>query len=431
VSQPLNDTLTLSRSPGHAIFRAEALEGLRTRYGKPVPLFGITSWAIVTFMVAVLVCVALFLIFSRFAREETVSGQLQPASGSADILATRPGRIVAVYVREGQHVTKGQPLMRISVDQTLDSRGGSLGERVLAANQLQTSELQTALAALQSANDARRREMASRIAGARAQIAHLITSLELARERQRLEQENLDGLRTLEARGFAPAIKVREKQAQVLGLRQAAAETERQISQIRADITAMEATQAQAIADNQQSAARVRSEQAALAERKAQADAASGFELLAPYDGQVVTMRSTVGKTVDPTMALATILPSDAELEAVLWVPSRAIGFVKPGDEVRLMFDPFPFERFGTGRGKVLAVSSTPVAPGEAAMQASEEKEALYRVRVSLAAQSIKAYGKTWGLVPGSRLQADLILERQSLLDWLLNPVRAIEQRSK
>lgn len=427
----MNDTLIEVQGASAPTFRAEALEGLRTRYGKPVPLFGIGSWAIVSFMIAVLVCVALFLVFSKFAREETVTGQLQPASGSADILATRSGRIVEVHVKEGQRVTKGQPLMRISVDQTLDLRGGSLGERVLAANQLQTDELQAALTALQASNEARRRELASRIAGARGQIVHLSTNLELAIERQSLEQENLDGMRTLEARGFAPAIRVREKQAQVLGLRQAAAETERQISQIRADIAGMEAAQAQAFADNEQSAARLRLEQAALAERKAQADAASGFELLAPYDGRVVTMRSTVGKSVDPTMALATILPSDAQLEAILWVPSRAIGFVKPGDEVRLMFDPFPFERFGTGRGKVLDISSTPVAPGEVPGEAIDQKEALYRVKVSLAAQSIHAYGKKWGLVPGSRLQADLILERQSLLDWLLNPLRAFEQRSK
>ncbi|MEM6908039.1 MAG: HlyD family efflux transporter periplasmic adaptor subunit [Pseudomonadota bacterium] len=418
-------------NPSHAsIFRPEALEGLRTKYGKPVPLFGLGSWVIVSFMMTVLVVVGVFLIASNFARAETVSGQLQPASGSADILATRAGRIAEVYVQEGQNVTEGQPLMRISVDQALDQQGGSLSERTLAANKLQAIELEAALAAGEASNQARHVEIKSRISGSRAQIEHLNAALVLAQKRTELEQENLDGIRKLEERGFAPSMRVREQEAQVLALSQSVAETQRQIAQTRSDILAMEAALAQVAADNMQSAARMRSERAALAEQKAKADADSGFELLAPYNGRVVTMRSTIGKTVDPSMTLATILPENGRLEAILWVPSRAIGFVKPGDDVRLMFDPFPFERFGTGEGKVMAISSTPVAASEVPVDNAGPSEALYRVRVRLAAQSIQAYGKKWVLVPGSRLQADLILERQSLFDWLLDPLRAFRQRS-
>ena len=416
--------------PSSSIFRTEAIEGLRTRYGRPVPLFGLRSWTIVTFMVAMLFAVGIFLFTSKYSREETVPGLLQPTSGSASIVSSRNGRIAEVYVREGQFVREGQPLMRISVDQALDQKGGSLGNRLSAANEMQSVQLEAAQSAVSASNAARREELRRRISGARSQVAYLRQSLVLAQQRQRLEQENLDGMHKLAERGFAPSMQVRAKEAEMLGLLQGAAETERQIAQIESDIQAMEAAQQQALADSDESTARLRVERAALDERKAQTDAESGFELLAPYAGRVVTMRTTVGTTVDPSMTLATVLPRDGQLEAILWVPSRAIGFVKPGDDVRLMFDPFPFERFGTGKGVVQAISSTPVDADEVPALSGGQQEALYRVRVGLREQSIAAYGKEWPLMPGSRVRADLILERQSLIDWLLNPVRAFQQRS-
>jgi hypothetical protein len=46
-------------------------------------------------------------------------------------------------------------------------------------------------------------------------------------------------------------------------------------------------------------------------------------------------------------------------LQAEIYIPSRAIGFVKPGQEVRLLYDAFPYQRFGAYRGRVVAASSS------------------------------------------------------------------------
>lgn len=122
------------------------------------------------------------------------------------------------------------------------------------------------------------------------------------------------------------------------------------------------------------------------------------------------------------------VLPEGEGLEADLWVPSRAAGFVQPGDPVRLMYDAFPYARFGVGRGVVKAVGRAPVAPNDLPVPI-ETKEGLYRVTGSLSRQDVAAYGKSWALAPGMRLNADLVLDERPMLAWLLDPVLAIKNR--
>lgn len=412
------------------LFRAEAIEGLRSRHGRPVPLFGIGSWALVLFMFTVFVAIIVFLFTSNFSRKETVEGFLQPETGSATINFSRAGRVTDIYVREGQSVVKGQRLMKVSLDSTLDSEKGTLGAQLARANEQQNLELATELTASGQSSRAQQAELRSRAAGARAQIAHLNTSVALQRQRLALNQQNLDGLMKLREKGFVSAMRLRDKQAEILAAEQAIADTQRQLDQTRSDVGATEAMAAQADAEATRAAAQLRANQASLDEKRAQSDAESSVVLVAPFTGKLVTVRAVAGEAVQPGVSLATVLPRDARLEAVLWVPSRAIGFVTKQADVRLMFDAFPFERFGSGKGTVTSISSTPVDAREVPLANAEREGALYRVRVKLGSQAVHAYGKAWALAPGSRLRADVILERQSLIDWFLDPLRAFRGRS-
>jgi membrane fusion protein len=106
-------------------------------------------------------------------------------------------------------------------------------------------------------------------------------------------------------------------------------------------------------------------------------------------------------------------------------VPSAAIGFVKPGQEVRLALDAFPYQRFGTVKGRVRTVpSSTINAPAS-----NGATIAVYPVIVDIEAPKIFAYGRDEPLVAGMNLTARIITERQSLLEWLFEPLFAVRRR--
>ena len=112
--------------------------------------------------------------------------------------------------------------------------------------------------------------------------------------------------------------------------------------------------------------------------------------------GKIAALPVATGQPVTAGATLAVLTPADGKLEAELLAPSRAIGFIKEGQEVRLQLQAFPYQRFGTLAGKVKSVSGTVLGPADVSIPGLQVHEPVFRVRVSLAA------GRNRGLWPAS-----------------------------
>jgi membrane fusion protein len=53
-------------------------------------------------------------------------------------------------------------------------------------------------------------------------------------------------------------------------------------------------------------------------------------------------------------------------------------------------------------------------------------QEPVYKVTAALESQHVEAYGKEIPLRPGMILSADVVLDRRSLFEWLLEPVYSL-----
>jgi membrane fusion protein len=96
---------------------------------------------------------------------------------------------------------------------------------------------------------------------------------------------------------------------------------------------------------------------------------------------------------------------------------------------VRLLYDAFPYQRFGSHVAHIGSISRVAIAGTETGAPFNIE-EPVYRVTALLERQQIDAYGEPTRLHPGMTLVANLVLERQSFLDWILNPLRAVAKRN-
>ena len=150
----------------------------------------------------------------------------------------------------------------------------------------------------------------------------------------------------------------------------------------------------------------------------------------APQPGTVSTLLAEPGQSVSPASALATLVPQGAVLQAQLFAPSSAIGFVRPGQAVRLRFEAFPYQKFGQQAARVLKVSRTPLAASELAALAlpafstlGPGGEPLFRITVALEGAPVAA------LSAGMRLQADVLLEKRRLIEWLFEPLLGLKGR--
>jgi membrane fusion protein len=131
-----------------------------------------------------------------------------------------------------------------------------------------------------------------------------------------------------------------------------------------------------------------------------------------------------------------TLVPAGARLEARLYGPSRAIGFVRPGQRVLLRYEAFPHQKFGRYEGVVRSVSRSTVGAAElggeeATLPGLAPGEPVYRVTVELASQTATAYGEQVALQPGMKLEADILIVTRTLYEWVLDPLHSLTGRSE
>jgi membrane fusion protein len=404
-----------------SLFRPEAVAFRRDSLRSGVPLPVPPPAAALTWSVTALVCVAVaFLACGDYARKETVPGFLTPTVGVSRVFPSRPGVITAVDVVEGQQVEAGAPLLTVEVGQS-DGRGTDVDEAVLqglAKQRAAALEQITLEQAKAAAEQARLRDL---LAGLGRETVALQAQLVAQHERTGVAEEQVAAVRDLVARGYISVVEFKRRQDTLLAQRQSEAALAGQITAKQA-----EATQQRHVLDElpDQLAARVSMLRASVAElevRLAEAAGRHAYLLRAPVSGRVSALQARVGQAADPAIPQLAIVPTGSVLEAELLVPARAVGFVA--------YEAFPYQRFGLHGGVVRMVSSTQLRPSELIAPIPTTTTA-YRVMVTLDRQSIVAFGREFPLGADMTLKADIVFDRRSLLDWVLDPLRSMRARS-
>ena len=170
-------------------------------------------------------------------------------------------------------------------------------------------------------------------------------------------------------------------------------------------------------------------ELALLSREAAEVDTDRRLVVRAPQAGTVSAVLAEPGQSVSPSSALASLMPQGSTLQAHLFAPSSAVGFVRPGQQVQLRFDTYAYQKYGHRPGRVLQVSRTPLAASELAtlaLPAAALAEPLFRITVALQADP---GAEPLELAPGMRLQADVLLERRRLVEWLFEPLIGLRGR--
>ncbi len=180
--------------------------------------------------------------------------------------------------------------------------------------------------------------------------------------------------------------------------------------------------------DLETSKSQLRERLAGLSQRRTEIERQARFIIRAPFDGKVAALQVRKGQALRPGQLQMAILPFGSELVAELYAPTRAAGFIKPGQNVRLLYDAFPYQRFGAAHGIVERVSKTVLSPEDGPASLGIQ-EPIYRLTVNLEKQAVNAFGEEFTLQDGMTLKADIILEKRTILEWLFEPLLAISRR--
>lgn len=400
------------------LFRREVIDAGRDRLaGTVVAAVPPSSRTYTLLVVGIAAILLLILLFGSWSSSARVRGIVTFESGIARIYPSAQGEVAQVHVRSGQSVPAGAPLVTLAFAQGADGLAAQLAQMdsqdLELARQL---ELDAAIGATE----------VSTLEQQRSSLAAAIASLErqrtLAQGQIRLAEAATRRAVELAREGAGTQRQVEDSRAALLARRsELETLTERLIAQREALRTvAGQASQRRLEAERSRSV--LAAQRAGLAEQRDRMRRADRLVLTAPVAGEIGDVAVQAGQRADPQRSVVTILPQGSRLEAWLYAPSRAVGFVRPGQQVRLLFDAFPYEKHGAGRGTVVEVSRVPVDPGSIESQLGID-EPVFRIRVRLDRAAPRMPAGERALRPGMTLTAGLILERRSLWELLLAPV--------
>lgn len=405
-----------------SLFRPEVRRSLQDRQWGRVSLLQPLSTRILCWgLVATAAAIAVFLSVAEYARKETVTGYLAPTAGVVKIVAPRPGVIRAIHVSEGQRIEAGQPLVTIAIEQTT-VEGENVDAAMLRILESQRVRINEQLTLQERHFQSEERRLRAQIAGIDAEIAQIGSQILIQQERIGNLTELIAAGQGLRAKGYLSDVEFKRRYDQMLEQKQGLGTLQQRTTTLQADRTSAEFSLDQLPATRAEKIEALRTQLSDVEQRIPEINGRRAYVVHAPVGGRVATLQALVGRTVDSQRMLMSVLPVDSVFQAELFVPTKAVGFVRLGQEVRLLYDAYPFQRFGTYRGRIVQVARTILTSTDVSAPVPLTDPA-YKVTVALEQQEIMAFGQRLPLQADMLLHADIILDRRPLLVWLLNPL--------
>lgn len=413
------------------LFRKEVLESKRSGWlggislAQPIRLWVLTSAAVVAAL-----SVALFLMFGTYTRRSTVVGQLVPSKGLATVLAPATGVVSRLDVSEGQRIAAGQPVAVVSVPRATVSDGDTVAAIEQHLEQRQAG-LRSALGAQRQLFSVQSGGLAAQLANAQRELAQVEAEIATRNEQTRIANETLERLRQLQDGKYVSLLQIKQQESAALEQVSAMQALQRQAINTRKTIVQIQQAIRELPGQRQANEAIFQRDLAMLQQEQVETEARGALAINAPVSGVIAAQTVKFGQAVQAGQPLLSVLPGDGKLEAELLVPSRAIGFIEPGDTVLLRYQAYPYQKFGHQVGRVAQISRSALSSSElGALRANvQSQEPLYRVTVTLARQTVTAYGKTETLKPGMLLDADILGEHRRLIEWIFEPLFSLRGR--
>lgn len=410
------------------LFRREALQHQRERtLGEALLVRPLSLTLLTAFFAALAAMVVLFATQGEYTRKAQVKGYLAPDKGLIKIFAPQAGTLIEKHVSEGQFVEQGAALFVLSTESSsLDdshAQASAIGKLRERRRRL-TTELdnQAAIDGIQS------QATRARLRGLESELAQVAAEIGIQRQRVASAEENLARYRRLQAEKFISPAQAQQKQEELLDQQARLQSLQRARSALDRDIAAARHEVASSgLRGNSQRSAIAR-DLAALDQQLTEHEARRTIVITAPARGTVTAILAERGQQAQAQATLLSILPDGARLHAQLLVPSRAIGFIAPDQHVALRYQAFPYQRFGSQRGRITQVSKSLITPGDAQLPVSLQEPA-YRVTVALDQQTLRAYSRDMPLQPGMLLDADVWLDRRTLLQWVFDPLYSVAKK--
>lgn len=402
--------------------------------------------------IAIALLVAFFLVWASFSTidERTRGeGQVVPTREIQVVQSLEGGILNALLVAEGDRVTKGQILMRVSdvmfasEERGTEAKFASLRAkkaRLEAESKGQAFTLPADIPAAIGENEkalyeSRQRELSNakailqdKIDSARAGLSETDAQIARLQNNSALLQQELTITADMVRKQAVPKLEEIRLQRELSDSRgQIRAQQEKQ-SGLKAELAAAEKQlkdqddkfRSQALGE----LAGVETEIAQLGESlKSMGDRVYRTELRAPVDGIINNIAlKTIGGVIEPAHKLIEIVPTDDELKIIARVRPSDIAFLKPGQAVKVKISAYDPTRYGALDGTLTRIGANSVN--------DREGNIFFEIEVRTEKNHLGTAAHPLPITPGMVATTEIITGKRTIMEYLLKPLLRARDRA-
>ena len=347
-----------------------------------------TRWLVGTMA---LIVVILLLPWTQNIQSKGKVTALQPGQRPQSIQSTIAGRIEKWYVREGQLVQKGDTIVHLSeiksdyfdpdlvsrTEQQVDAKEGAI-----VSYSRKVGALEDQIAALKSELEFKQQQLDNKIRQAEYKLASGIADMEQSYYQDSVATVQYNRTAQLFEQGIKSRADVEEKRLKMQEARAKYTSSRNKVEESRNELANARLALNTAQYEYNQKIAKAESDKFSTLSARYDAEGsvnklriqASNYEqrsrfyyILAPQGGYITqAIKPGIGETVKEGEDIVTVMPADYELAVELYVKPMDLPLVRPGQEVRFIFDGWPAfifsgwpgQSFGTYSGSVVAIDN-------------------------------------------------------------------------
>ncbi|HEZ2059634.1 TPA: HlyD family efflux transporter periplasmic adaptor subunit [Neisseria meningitidis] len=413
------------------LFRKEVFVAQQNKWTGQVILTRPFSFLFLTFCAFLIaLCIIIFLIFGSYTNKTTVEGQLLPTMGVVRVYSSDIGTITHKFVEDGNFVKAGEPLFKLSTSR-FGEKGNVQAKLAAEANLKKTLALQE-LERLKRIHQNEQKNVHNNIHRLNNQLENIKQQITGQNRQIRLAEKTLNKNKFLASQGAVSQQDKMTAESHLLEQRSRLESLKREQNNAIRELDEQKITLSSLPERHKTELSQLNRAITEMNQEILDFDLKSEQTIRASKSGYISTINVDIGQQVEPSKLLLSIVPEQTELVANLYIPSKAVGFIKPKDKVVLRYQAYPYQKFGHATGEIISVARTALGKQELSglgiifTNPTLLNEPAYLVKVKLEKQTIKAYGENKPLQIGMILEADILHERKKLYEWILDPLYSI-----
>nr|WP_136250511.1 HlyD family efflux transporter periplasmic adaptor subunit [Ningiella ruwaisensis] len=411
-----------------SLYRENALKAAHEhRLGKTLVLPKLRHSVLSAFILIWVATACWFLTQHEFTEKTTVSGYISANKPSISISPKEASGIVhEVLVTNGQHVKKGQAVVVIRrANKVLLDTDFSHTHRQLVKDQILS---------LKELNNAKINELINQKQALLMQAQNLEDSLKrilgrdiLLEEQITLLSEEHVNLMQLAEKNLISRHQHRQLKQQLLSKQQEQVQLNDLQAETHYSLQQLKIQHAQIEQQIQQVEARSKQEESRLQQAINELNKQELYTLYAPFDGVISNLHVLDGADLAHYPVLFKVTPVEQQLRATLAIPASTGGLVAKGQTLRIRLNAFPYQKYGMLNASLEQIERTILLPNETRSHPLAIQEPVFLAQADLPQDFVIAHGDAVKLKEGMSLQADVILSRRSLFEWLMAPLYSIK----